>query len=168
MRRHVDMPILIKSIVYIVITYFSYSCATTSVTTPKVENIIIAETGIEAIGIGVSQNEKMSNSIAVRSARMNLMDYLNDALVNTYKELGIQNIEEHKEKILQNTKVTATNSFVQRKKITTRASVVITLDELSKWVAVHYDNLSADDIIKSKITKNEFMELMYKHLHINF
>lgn len=168
MKLHVDMPISIKTIVYIVITCFTYSCATTPMTVHKGTNIIITETGLEAIGIGVSQNEKMSNSIAVRSARMNLMDYLNSALANTYKELEIHDIAEHKENILQNSKVIVSNSFVRRKNITTQATVVITLDGISKWVEFYYDNLSADDILRLKTTKNEFMGLMYKHLHINF
>lgn len=158
----------LKLTTILVAVSFLYSCATTSVATDKGPNVIITETGIEAIGIGVSQNEKLSKSIAVRLARMNLAEYLNTALANTYKELEIQDIVELKENILQNSKVIENNSFVQRKNITTKARVGITLEDISKWEDSYYDYLQANVILESQITKGQFMEILSKHLHINF
>lgn len=57
MRTIVDMTVTLKQVLFLVIVYVFCSCAT-SRSTHKESNIIITETGIEAIGTGMSQNEK--------------------------------------------------------------------------------------------------------------
>lgn len=167
MRTIVDMTVTLKLVLFLVIVYVFCSCAHTSRSTHKVPNIIITDTGIEAIGTGVSQNEKISNSIAVRLARADLIDYFNIALANTYKELGIIDIV-NKINLLQNSKVIETNHSARRKNITTVVRVGVTFDEVFKWVNLYYDNLPANDILKTQITKDKFTELVYEHLHINY
>ncbi len=167
MKLIADLALTLKLTVFLVIVSVICSCAHTSIAVHEEPNIIITETGIEAIGTGMSQNGKISNTIAVRLARANLIDYLNIALANTDKDYGIKDVA-HKENLLRNSRVIETNQSVRRKNIITEARVRLTFDEIFKWVDLYYDNLPADDMLKTQITKDKFTEHIYIHLHINY
>ncbi len=108
MKLIADLALTLKLTVFLVIVSVICSCAHTSIAVHEEPNIIITETGIEAIGTGMSQNGKISNTIAVRLARANLIDYLNIALANIDKDYGIKDVA-HKENLLRNSRVIETN-----------------------------------------------------------
>lgn len=154
----------LRHLFFIVMPFIICGCATTSVVPHKSTNITISEEGIEAIGVGVSKIEKISNSSAIRSARYNLIDYLNVALAKVYKELGCSQLSTGN--TLQNSKVIETALYNKKGNFSTVARVGISFDEIRKWIDSYYDSLPADDKLKAH-SKDKFTQLMYKQLNIN-
>lgn len=155
-----------KHIIPIVWLIIISGCGTTNITSHKDSNITITKSGIEAIGTGVSQNERISNSIATRLARTNLLEYINLALAKTDKELGLS-IGTHTEDKLQGSKVIETTQYKQRKNIITIAHVEVSNDKIRQWIDSYYETLPADDTLRVQTNKNSFAKLIYKHLNIN-
>ncbi len=155
-----------KHIISIVWLIIISGCRTTNITSHKDSDITITKSGIEAIGTGISQNERISNSIATRLARTNLLEYINLALAKTDKELGLS-IGTHTEDKLQGSKVIETTQYKQRKNIITIAHVEINNDKIHQWIDSYYEALPADDTLRIQTSKNSFSKLIYKHLNIN-
>lgn len=139
-------------------------CGTSTVITKNSPNIVISRTGIEAVGVCTSQIQKVSNDIAIRLARAELMEYLNLALNNIDKELKLA-AGTHCANQLLNTKVAAINEYEKRGNITTTAKVELSFKNLDNWIDNYYDSLLADDIMRLNTNKVEFKKLIYKHLN---
>lgn len=153
----------LKYIAFLIVPIIIWGCRTTNITSHKASDITITKSGIEAIGIDVSQNERISNSIAIHLAQIKLLEYLNLALAKTDKELGLS-IGTHTENRLQGSKVIKTYKQRKNTNIITITHVGISNDEIRQWIDSYYETLPADDTLRVQTSKNSFSKLIYKHL----